>query len=307
MPSSPLVPDELRAGPFRSGQALSAGLSRRQLQSDCWRHMLHDVYAWVELPDDLALRMAAAALILPAGAAFSHRTAAWLHRVDALSPESVPVATVPPGTAFSARDGLVVRQAPLRPGEISRRRGLPVTSPTRTAFDLARTEPGSEAVACVDAFLHAGLVDHADLTRYVDGQRGWRGVRLARRAVELADAAAESPMESRLRMILVDGGLPRPVVNAPLYDRHGVFLGRPDLRIAHVLIEYDGVGHREADVFGHDLRRQNGLVDGGYVVLRYGAGDIGGRAHLVVAQVRRALATSPPILVKSTSTASPRG
>lgn len=302
MPGSPLVPDALRAGPFRSGHALAAGLTRRQLQSDCWRHLLHDVYAWAGLPDDLGLRVAAAALALPAGAAFSHRTAAWLLGVDSVSPGEVPVATVPAGTAYAARGGLVVRRAPLPSTEVVRRRLMPVTSAARTAFDLARTEPAAEAVACVDAMLHAGLVDRQSLAGYAAARRGWRGVRLALLAVDLADGAAESAMESRLRMVLVDGGLPRPVVNEPVLGADGTFLGRPDLRIGRVLIEYDGAVHREAAVFGSDLRRQNRLVDAGYVVLRYGAGDIAGRSQLIVAQVRRALADRSPILSESTST-----
>ncbi len=307
MAGSPHVPDALRAGPFRSGQALDAGLTRRQLQSDCWRRLLHDVYAWSGLPDDLGLRTAAAALVLPAGAAFSHRTAAWLLGIDMISPGPVPIVTVPTGVVFAARDGLVVRHAPVSRADVVRRRGLPVTAPARTAFDLARTEPGTEAVACVDALVHTGIVTAAEIEAYAAGCRGWRGVRRCAEVLSHVDGAAESPMESRLRMVLVEGGLPRPVVNMPLYDADGAFLGRPDLRIGHVVIEYDGAVHREAGVFGRDLRRQNLLIDAGYVVLRYGAGDVVGRADAIVAQVRRASATTPsPILAESTSTAPAR-
>ena len=171
-----------------------------------------------------------------------------------------------------------------------------MTAPLLTAFDLARTEPGPEAVACVDALLHTGLVDEQALTGYVAAHPGWRGVRIAADVVARADHRAESPMESRLRVILLDGGLPRPAVNEPLHAPDGTFLARPDLRIRHVVVEYDGAVHRDASVFGHDLRRQNRLIEAGYTVLRYGAGDIALRSAQIVAQIRRALDDRPAIL-----------
>lgn len=301
MVGTPLVPDELRTGPFLGAEALAAGLSRRQLQSACWRRLFQDVYAWVGLPDDFGLRVAAAALLLPPDAAFSHRTAAWLHGLTTVTPGPDPEVTVPPHTAFAGRRGLAVRHAPLHGDDVVRRRLRPVTSPLRTAFDLARTERRAEAIACVDAALHAGLVDKQTLAGYVAAHPGWRGVRTAAGIVDHADPAAESPMESHLRVLLRDGGLPLPVVNQPLYDSGGHFLARPDLRIGHVVIEYDGAVHREASAFGQDLRRQNRLVDAGYTVLRYTAADLTTRPADVVAQVRRALAERPPILAGATS------
>jgi very-short-patch-repair endonuclease len=259
------------------------------------------VYAWVGLADDTHLHVAAAALILPGAAAFSHRTAAWLHGVATIAPGAVPAVSVPSGVCFAGRGRLRVRHAPLPPADVVLRRRMPATTPLRTAFDLARTEPRAEAVACVDALLHAGLVEKGALAGYVAAHAGWRGVRIAADVVERADGRAESPMESHLRIVLLDGGLPRPAVNEPIRAADGSFLARPDLRIGHVIVEYDGALHREAGVFSRDLRRQNRLIDAGYSVLRYGAGDISLRPADIVAQVRRALADRPSILARSTS------
>jgi hypothetical protein len=84
--------------------------------------------------------------------------------------------------------------------------GIRITSPLRTAFELLRTPPLPDAVAAVDAMLHHRLVSLEDLVSYVERRPRWRGVRLAQRALPLLDAAAESPMESRLRLIWVLGG-----------------------------------------------------------------------------------------------------
>jgi hypothetical protein len=48
-----------------------------------------------------------------------------------------------------------------------------------------------------------------------------------RRAIELAEPATQSPMETRLRLLLVMAGLPRPQAQVSIHDTYGRFLGRP--------------------------------------------------------------------------------
>ena len=97
-------------------------------------------------------------------------------------------------------------------------------------------------------------------------------------------------MESRLRMLLVLGGLSRPKAQISLNDRQGRFLGRPDLYYPghRLAIEYDGGIHR--DRLAEDNRRQNRLISDGIRLLRFTAGDILRTPDAVVAQVRRVLA-----------------
>ena len=97
-------------------------------------------------------------------------------------------------------------------------------------------------------------------------------------------------MESRLRMLLVLGGLSRPKAQISLNDRQGRFLGRPDLYYpdCRLAIEYDGGVHR--DWLAEDNRRQNRLISDGIRLLRFTAGDILRTPDTVVAQVRRVLA-----------------
>ena len=97
-------------------------------------------------------------------------------------------------------------------------------------------------------------------------------------------------METRLRMLIVLAGLPRPDVQVSIKDNHGRLLGRPDLlyRRHRLAIEYDGGNHRDRLV--DDNRRQNRLVGAGFRLLRFTAADVYGSPDLVAMQVRRGLA-----------------
>ena len=99
-------------------------------------------------------------------------------------------------------------------------------------------------------------------------------------------------METRLRVLLVLAGLPRPEVQVSIHDDQGRFLGRPDLLYSrqHLAIEYDGGSHRDRMV--DDNRRQNGLVGAGLRLLRFTAADVYGTPDLVAMQVRRGLVGS---------------
>jgi hypothetical protein len=152
--------------------------------------------------------------------------------------------------------------------------GLLVTSPLRTCFDLMRERPLVEAVVVADAFLYAGAVHREHLAAYCGDRRRWPGVREARVAVSLASSAARSPGESRLRMVVVLGGLEEPFVNVPVVDSYGQHIATPDLQVrgrCWAWVEYDGAYHETEGQHGADVRRENRLVlsASGIPVLRY--------------------------------------
>ncbi len=97
-------------------------------------------------------------------------------------------------------------------------------------------------------------------------------------------------METRLRWLLVDSGLPRPRVQVDLYDRAGTFIGRADLYYpdARLVIEFDGVNHKNRLVA--DNRRQNELMSSEFTVLRFTTADLMDRPQHIVALVRGMLA-----------------
>jgi very-short-patch-repair endonuclease len=182
-----------------------------------------------------------------------------------------------------------VRRVHLRSGDVVLRHGLPVTSPLRTCFDLACRLPLVEAVVPVHQALRARLVDQKDLAAYMAWQKKIPGLVQARRVLELAEPKAESPMESRLRLLVVRGGLPRPEAQVPVHDARGAFLGRLDLcyRQAKLGIEYDGENHR--DRLTADNQRQNRLLEAGVHLLRFTGPDLATRPDAVVAEVGAAL------------------
>jgi hypothetical protein len=163
------------------------------------------------------------------------------------------------------------------------------TSIHRTLGDLCGRLSLTEAVVVVDMALHAGVASLPDLNAWVATRARGAGVVSLRRVAGLAEPGAESPMETRLRMLLVLGGLPHPKAQVSLHDRQGRFLGRPDLYYPdHRLgLEYDGGVHRNSLV--EDNRRQNRLLGEGIRLLRFTAGDVLHAPDSVVAQVRAML------------------
>lgn len=288
MARRPVVPDELRHGPFTVVEAERAGLTWKRLQGASWRRIGAGQYVWAGLRSSPDQILATVSHRLPEGAAFAGRTAGWAHGLDLPPCDPIEV-TVPPRSPKSALAGASVRRAPLRSDDIVTRRDLPVTSALQTVVDLARFLAIAEAVVAVDMALRQRLVRLTDLTRHVEASAGAKGVGQLRSVVDLAEPDAESAMETRLRMLLVMAGLPRPRVQVSLHDEQGRFVGRADLYYpaARLCLEYDGRTHRDSLV--DDNRRQNRLLNAGFRILRFTASDVYRSPDSVVHQVRAAL------------------
>jgi hypothetical protein len=281
MGRSPRIPAQLMTGPFTLAEAREAGIDRWHLEGASWHRLGPSTYVWADLDQTPALKLRAACLRLPSIAAFSGRTAASLHGIDVEPCDPIEV-TVPNGLGVTGRAGVSVRRAALPLSDVVIVQGFRAASITRTLGDLCRRLSLTEAVVVVDMALHSRIVQRGALQS---------GTIKFRRVVSLAEPASESPMESRLRMLLVLGGLPRPQAQTPLVDRHGRFLGRPDLYYPEqrLGIEYDGANHRER--LADDNRRQNRLLSNGIRLLRFTAGDILRTPDAVVTQVRAMLAS----------------
>jgi very-short-patch-repair endonuclease len=169
------------------------------------------------------------------------------------------------------------------------RRGLRTTSIVRTLADLGRRSPIIDAVAALDAALHRRLLRLTDLRVWLDEHDRFPGSARLRRVLDLTEPATESVMETRLRLLLVLAGLPRPQAQVRLNDEAGRFVGRPDLYYPQrrLAIEYDGSTHRES--LTADNRRQNRLINSSYKLLRFCAADVLSAPDSVVAVVRQAL------------------
>lgn len=183
--------------------------------------------------------------------------------------------------------GIVWKQDRLERGEVVRRGGVPVTRPERAAFDAMRGSADvREAVRVADMVCAAELSSLARLRRCADSHPGWVGCPLARTALDLASERSRSPAETDARLVWeLDAGLPRPLVNVPVFNRHGRLLGIADLldEAAGLVIEFDGAGHAGARARSKDASREAGLRNHRLEVERATGFDL----HDVPALVRR--------------------
>jgi hypothetical protein len=264
-------------------------LTRRQLSRSTWRRLMSDVYVHADVPVDALTRCQAAALLLSPGGVLSHAAAVYIWTA-ALPPVAIE-ATVPAAATLRSTFGLVVRRAPLPTMDTARRGGLPTTSLLRAAFDVARHHPLVDAVVTIDHLLERRLITLDDLLAFAEERSRWVGVRQVRAVAALALPGAESPMETRSRLIIVQAGLPCPVLQYEVRDASGALIARldmayPELRIG---IEYDGDHHRERATFRRDAARVNRLRLCGWTVLRFTADDVLRHPDRMAAQIRQAI------------------
>jgi hypothetical protein len=184
--------------------------------------------------------------------------------------------------------GVITRSQRLDDDEITHVARLPVTTPTRTAYDLGRQLPRGEAVARLDALMRATPFLVEDVLLLAKRYPAARGVRRLRVALPLVDGGAASPKESWLRLLIVDAGLPTPTTQIPVHE-HWHLVGVLDMGWEEykVAIEYDGDHHRtNRRQYVKDQRRLRKLKALGWIIIRVIAEDA---AQVVVQQVRDAL------------------
>jgi hypothetical protein len=263
-------------------------LSRRQLAGPSWRRLFHDVYAHRDLPVTHELLARAAVVLLP-DAVVTGCSAAVLWGVDLVGPGDDVEVTLPPASHMVRVQGLRTRRAALDPADVRRRRGVAVTSPEATAVRLGAAVPRDDAVVAVDQLIATGAVDLAGVRRSAMLARG-PGSAQARAVAALADGLAESPQETRLRLLVGRSSLAPPIAQfTVLHD--GRFVARVDFAWPghKVALEYDGLWHSEPGQFARDRQRLNRLQAAGWRVVFVTAADLHDPVRLV-ARIAAALA-----------------
>jgi hypothetical protein len=279
--------------PFIGSAAVASGmLTRGQLR---WNYTaIHpDVYIPKGSERTLDVRTRAAALWVPGGI-IAGRAAAAVHGASWVG-ACTPVELV--GRARRSQAGVIVREERIGVGEFRPLGDLVVTTPERTALDVARHQPRGEAVAHLDALGAATGIEPADVLSLADRYPGARGIQRARIAVSLMDAGAQSPRESWLRLLLIDAGYPRPVTQIPVSDGHTtafVDLGWDEPKIG---LEYEGAHHQtDRGQNVRDIGRYNMLQDLGWLIIRvvkeHSRAYILRRVHDAFASRRTSLAKS---------------
>lgn len=259
-------------------------VSSRSLRKAPWVSPHHGFHRQAGLRDHVRQRIIDAAALLPPGGAIGGWAAAYLHGATDLDGGGRPVLLLLPPHRVVDRPGIEIMRVVLEPDDVTRKGRIPCTQEVRTGFDLLRLAPSlTEAVVAGDCALRAGLCSTAELLGYAQTHPGRRGLRRLRAALPLLDPAAASPPESRLRMLCRDAGLPPLLVNAPVHDRYGRFLGIPDLLdpVAGFVIEYDGAYHRDLAQHTADNLREERMEACGLAVVRVTSLDLADRTSTI--------------------------
>ena len=278
-----------QVGPFIGAEALAEGrVSRRTLRS---RH--EAVYRNVYVPKGHELtaitRGVAAWLWSGRTATVAGLSAAALHGsrwIDARLPAELNRAEA------CDVDGIIIHRDKLLNEETCVVEGIPATTPARTAFDLGRRKGLVSAVIYLDALANATKLERVEVEDLVHRHRGVRGLVQLRRVLQLMDGGAESPQETRTRLLLVRSGLPKPETQIVVVDGSGYSFARIDMgyRQWKVGIEFDGAQHWTDPVQrAADIDRYAELAVLGWVVIRVSSELLRYRPAVVVARVCAAL------------------
>ena len=282
---------ELSAEPFVGTEAVASGLvSRRQLGGR-YKAIYRNVYLPAGQPLTAVTRAKAAWLWSGRQATLGGLSASALHGarwIDAGQPAEL-------FRKGDAVDGIVIHRDKLPADEVDVIVGMPVTTAARTAFDLGRQGRLTQAVMRLDALGHATGLTSEDVDPLVDRHRGARGIVQLREALQLMDGGAESPQETRTRLLLMSAGFPRPRTQVVVVDEHGYFIGRIDIGWDEwkVGVEYDGPQHwTDPARHAHDIDRLARLDARGWTIVRISRDMLRYRPGVFLARVRDAMRAS---------------
>ncbi|MBB2769823.1 MULTISPECIES: hypothetical protein [Mycolicibacterium] len=258
--------------PFIGSAALEAGALTRHALRTRFVAVHHDVYLPRDAEVTAVVRAKAAWLRTRGHGVLAGFSASALHGARWIDPGR-------PATVIDANRrrtrALEVWADRLEDDEIGEVDGIRVTTPVRTAVDLARRYPSNTAVAAIDALARATRISVDDVMA-ATFRPGRHGMSRARKAIELVDAGAESPKETWLRLVIIRAGFPRPETQVPVYNEYGVLIGVVDIgwQDRRLAVEYEGKHHRMTrSAFDKDIRRLEEMIECGWSVVRITAAD----------------------------------
>lgn len=248
------------AAPFIGSEALASGTLTRHKLRTRHRAIYPDVY--ISKPTELTATQKAYAAWLwsKRRGVVAGQSASAIHRakwVDASQAAQLQYDNRHPPK------GIVTWSDRLQPHEMQFIDGVAVTTPARTVLDLARRYPQYKAVAAIDALARATRLKPADIKNIAHQYRGCRDIKRAGQALALADPGAESPQETRLRLLVIAAGYPPPLTQIPVYGPYGELVAVVDMGWEEIKLglDYEGEHHRtNRIVFNHDIVRHEALT-----------------------------------------------
>jgi hypothetical protein len=176
--------------------------------------------------------------------------------------------TLPERAARSPRGIIIHRPVNFLPCDGTTRRGIPVTTPTRTVWDLAACESPRIARRAFERAHGRGELDRSRLGELLRADPSHRGSRLLRTLLSEASmplAAVRSWLEQLALHVCGEHGLPPPAVNVPLLGYEADLLWERE----RFVVEADGGEHLTMRQRDKDNERDIAFGRAGYLVRRY--------------------------------------
>jgi hypothetical protein len=270
--------DLLGPAPFTARTAKKRGINGRRLallvDDGLVRPVIHGVYVVATTPDSMEVKAAAVVLVAPKHVVVADRSASWLHGIDVLDFAELDVLPVLEVVSWEGNDrtqraGVLGGKRDLLPSEITTVDGVRVTTPIRTACDIACLYGRYRAIAVLDAFRRRYGITVAQLIDMLPRYAKRRGVKQLRELIPLTTDQADSQPESWVRLMIHDDGLPMPAaqvwVYVPGWGRVRIENAYEHLRIA---VEYDGEEFHSSDEDReHDEKRREALRQMGWIII----------------------------------------
>jgi very-short-patch-repair endonuclease len=252
--------------PFTRAQLVASGLDPGILRRREYKRVLGSVWVRVDaIDDDTEIRAALA--IHPEDAVASHFSACRLLRLP------TPPHPFEHVTVFQAEHRRfrpeIKSHVTTRPRRILSVRGIPTLDPVTTFIQMAGQLSLVDLVVIGDVVVRNFDISPAQLLRRCRSSTDYYAKRAAHAATYVR-RGVDSPMETRLRMLIVLAGLPEPQTDVRLRHDDGTLRRRFDLAYPRIklIIEYDGRQHAEDRAqWNKDLDRREELDDEGYRIL----------------------------------------
>jgi hypothetical protein len=264
------------------GQAVATGFTRSEVRTRCdngtWARAGTGLIRLPEVESDDLWRDRVRKAVVASGeyaTAARYTAARWLLLAGAPTIAPIQIA-VPPERHPVERPGVKIARTILTDDDVVYVDGIAVTSPLRTVVDCARYGDHVAAVCLIESAVRLECVTPQDVAAAIAAVKGQRGSARAAYALQRVDLRSESPLETRVRLLLLDDGLPYPELQLE-FAVNGV-RGRIDLAyrcsgeatFRGLAIEADGrEAHTREEAFHRDPIRQTALEEGGYLVRRF--------------------------------------
>jgi hypothetical protein len=215
--------------------------------------------------------MVAAVLACGDDAALSHRSAAHLHELRFTSRRGIDVIVT--GRTPRRHAGVELHRSLTldRPRDVTRVRGIPVTTIARTLLDLAAVVERRQMARAVYQAELLEVLDMRALVEQLSRNPHAPGSRRLRAELDLPTDSSDSPLANRFLARWRAFGGPDPEREPYIDPGDGGVLLRPDFvwRQPKVAVEADGRGsHRTIHAFEDDRVRDQRLVAAGWIVIR---------------------------------------